>query len=162
MNDKFHIETYREREIYYNADTDKFTVELLIEDSWHEKSRKSLKDCRKAIDDHIKDNIDFKPVTCLYKKYGSARSIKIEQVRSDGGVLFKSKEDKMRIEISEPLEQIKGKANYFFKYDADYIEWLKASAEMEERHSAEKKAHNKTAPELKPLDLSFIKQFIKP
>ena len=59
MNEKFHIETYREREIYYNADTDKFTVELLIEDGWREKSRKSLKDCRKAIDDHIKENIEL-------------------------------------------------------------------------------------------------------
>lgn len=154
--DKFLIETYREHQIWYNADTDKFTVELLIEDSWREKGRKSLKDCRKAIDEHIKANAEFKPFICLHKAYSDATIVKVLQVRKDGGLLLE-KNGQTQTEISQPEQQLNGKTNYFFVYNPDYVEWMDKKQEMIKRHQQELNEMRKQEPALTPLDLSFIK-----
>jgi hypothetical protein len=155
--DKFLVETYREHQIWYNADTDKFTVELLIEDNWRKKGRKSLKDCRKAIDEHIKANVEFEPFMCLHKQsYSDGSIVKLLQVRKDGGLLLE-KNGKTQTEITQPLEQLKGKTNYFFFYNPDYVEWLDKKEQMDKRHQQEAAEMQKLKPELTPLDLSFIK-----
>lgn len=157
MENKFLIETYREHQIWYNADSDKFTVELLIEDSWREKGRKSLKDCRKAIDEHIKANAEFKPFICLHIAWGNANIVRVLQVRKDGGLLLDEGQGVTRVEINEPKEQLKGNKNYFFQYNPDYVEWLDKKQQMEQRHKEEYAEMKRQEPKITPLDLSFIK-----
>lgn len=158
MNDKFHLETYREHEIWYNADTDKFTVELLVECSWHDKGRKSMKDCRKVIDEHIKANFEFKPIKCIRKRSSSSNGevITVNKVRADGGFILNDGV-KEQTEISEVLNQIKGKEIKYFTFSVDYIEWLDKFKSMENRHKAERMELNNQEPKLEPLDLSFVK-----
>jgi hypothetical protein len=157
MNEKFHIETYREHEIWYNADKDKFTVELLIDDDWRTKDRKSLKDCRKAIDLHIKTTAEFKPFKIIFR----GRECTVKSVRADGGLLLSWGEGKDFVEISCVLEQLSGKEAFWAinEYNADYIEWLKEQERIEEENSKRLKAHDKIKPQLKLLDLSFIHKF---
>lgn len=162
---KHFIEDYREHKIWYNEDTDKFTVELLVDDNWREKGRKSLKECKQAIDSHIKENLEFRPIICFRKAYSlsDGDKVKIEQVRADGGFIMSDDDsDKKRTEISEVLEQLRGNKVVYFNYDANYMEWLFAKEKLKERQLEEMKHMNSKEPKLTPLDLSFVKQFIKP
>jgi hypothetical protein len=159
-NTKHFICDYREHKIWYNEDTDKFTVELLIEDNRSEKVRKSLTDCKKAIDAHIKANLEFKPFQCIRNSWDTSRVVRIEQVRSDGGFVFTYKGEK-QTEISDVLEQLKGKKSTYFVYNPDYIEWLEQREAIKQRQQAEIGEHLKLKPELTPLDLSFVNDFKK-
>jgi len=163
MNSSKHfIEDYREHKIWYNEDTDKFTVELLVEDSWREKGRKSLKECKQAIDAHVKENLEFKPLFAIRKSWSNATKIKIEQVRSDGGFIFSTDTKEKQTEISDVIAQLNGKEYRYFNYDANYIDWLTAKKNLEFKQSLEMTEFKKTEPKLTPLDLSFVNQFIKP
>lgn len=163
MKDKFHIETYREHEILYNADTDKFTVEILVEDNWSEKSRKSLNDCRKAVDDHIKANNGFNPIDVLYGSWHSKLKypIKIKQVRLDGGFILNRGSNDYS-EVSVVQDQLEGKQVSFFEYNPDYVEYLEKRKLLEQKHENELKELDNSAPKLKPLDLSFVNIYKKP
>ncbi len=162
MNDKFFIEDYREHKIWYNADTDKFTVELLVEHTWREKGRKSLKECRTAIDSHIKSNAEFKPFKAIRKNWRDGELINIKQVRADGGLVFASGRQKDQIEISEVIEQLKGNKINYFQYDVNYLQWKDEGNIIAQRQEKEMQEHKSKEPSLTPLDLSFVKQFMKP
>lgn len=158
MSDNKHfLQDYREHKIYYNEDTDKFTVELLVDDDWREKSRKSMKDCKKAIDDHIKANYQFKPVKCIRKRYSNTSAVTIKQVRADGGFVIEV-DGKLQTEISEVLDQLKGREKSYFNYNPDYVEWLVMLEELRVRHQREYGELRKKEPQLTPLDLTFVKE----
>lgn len=159
---KHFIDDYREHKIWYNEDTDKFTVELLVDNNWSEKGRKSMKECKQAIDAHIKDNLEFRPVVCIRKSWHNAQVVKIEQVRADGGFIFSTDTKDRQTEISEVLEQLHGKKEVYFNYNADYVDWLDNIKALKEKHILEIKEFESKEPKLTPLDLSFVKQFIKP
>lgn len=164
MKNKFHLETYREHEIWYNADTDKFTVELLVEDNWREKSRKSLNDCRKAIDDHIKQNLEFKPIKCLWKRYdykGEILSeVTIKAVRHDGGFILNQNGQDFT-EINIPNNQLSGKSIHFFKWNAEYLDFLDEKKKLEEKHKKELQELMSKVPKCEPLDIFFINSYKK-
>ena len=75
------IETYRGQEIEYDDDRDKFICQMVIEDSYREKTSLKLTEVRKEIDRFIKQNADFKPFYFLDYDY---RRVEIVAVRTDG------------------------------------------------------------------------------
>lgn len=161
MKDIFEIEIYREHTIKYDADKDKFFVSLIINDEHTDKKRGSLNDVRKAIDEHIKANLEFKPFTLLFSNYGEATEYKIVSVRSDGGVVLEDKKGQKRTEISAVNDHLKGRNDKFFKFNADYLEWLEKKERMNEMHRKEASQMQKIKPELEPIDMSFVNDFKK-
>lgn len=161
QKDRFHLETYREHEIWYNADTDKFTVELLVDNGWREKARKSLNDCRKAIDEHIKSNFEFKPITCIRKgRWEEGIVVKIESVRADGG-LIENIDGKKNTEISRALDHLNGRQINYHEFNHAWVEWKDKVKALRDSQAKEMEELRKLEPQLTPLDLSFVKQIAK-
>jgi len=78
---RIQIETYRGQSIEYDDDRDRFICEMVIENDWKTKTSLKLSEVRKAIDQFIKLNADFKPFIFLDRDF---RPVKIVAVRTDG------------------------------------------------------------------------------
>jgi hypothetical protein len=148
---KHKIEEYREHTIYYDEEADKFVVELITDENWMERARKSLKECRKSVDENIRLNANFKPITCFYERYSDPELCKIVKVRSDGGVVIE--QNGKRQSVISALE------NSFKKYSPDMIDWLEGKKKMYDRHKNECAEMHKKKPKLEPLDMTFIEDY---
>ena len=162
MKDIFEIEIYREHTIKYDADKDKFFVSLIVNDEHTEKNRGSLNDVRKAVDEHIKANLEFKPFTLFFNYCGDATEYKLVSVRSDGGVVLENKKGEKRTEISAVREHLRGNGREkFFKFNADYLEWTEKKDALYKKHQQEASEMQKLKPALEPIDMSFVNDFKK-
>lgn len=110
------IETYRGFEISFDPDDEKFWY--LSERYDKESSSKSFTAIKKAVDDFIKENKDFKPFWIennLSKGYGS-KKLKIIGMRKDGNFVF---------------ENSKGEKEQLSKYsESEYILYNEANDEL--------------------------------
>lgn len=82
MKDIILIETYKDQDIYYKVDSDKFTCEMVIEDSFYKTTRTKLLDVRKAIDKFTNDNKEFKPFKFFRGSINRVETIK--SIRPNG------------------------------------------------------------------------------
>jgi len=86
------IETYRTYEIKFNTDKETFYAVSLQLDN--EQTKKSYASVKKAIDDFIKENNDFKPFEiqgCPTSYRGSGQILKVIGIRKDGAFVFENK-----------------------------------------------------------------------
>lgn len=152
---KHFIEDYRNNQIFYNEDSDKFVCEILSDNELKPKTinRASLVDVRKAIDDYIKRNSTFKPFKALYEKWSGIKIVTIVGVRKDGGVTVENTKGER--------EQIISDVKNLLKYSQEYLN-EKAQIDLQiEELEKQKTALRKRLDAIKPekLDLSFINDY---
>lgn len=85
------IEDYRGWEIYFNTDREDFYT--VSNEYDHDQKKRSYSSIRKYIDDYIKDNFEFKPIT-VHRLGEVERPIKIIGIRKDGRFVYEDKEGK--------------------------------------------------------------------
>jgi hypothetical protein len=116
---KHKIETYREQEIFYNEDSDKFEVEILTDEELQPKysKRASLVDVKKSIDDHFKRNANFKPFSALYICGNELRQLTVVGVRKDKGLIVEFLNGEKKQMPNGAYSDIR----HLYKYSSDFV-----------------------------------------
>lgn len=170
MYDTLHLlGKYRGFGLFYDEDMDVFFSDLQDRyDLKKEPTRKSLKDLKKIIDVTIKANAQFKPFEAYYASIGwgkedeekrvasdHPRKVKILAVKKDGGLMVEKNKDFFSTQING-----KDRLKLFIK--DEHSEKIGAEIAMIEAEIdlLEKKKKN-LYKKYKPLDLSFINDFIQ-
>jgi hypothetical protein len=160
---KYKIDTYREQEIFYNEDSDKFEVEILTNEELQPKysKRASLVDVKKSIDDHFKRNANFKPCKAIYAPYSviDAYEVTITAIRKDGGITIEKANGEKQQLVPNKYSDFK---NNFYKYSELYLKDLAATnrviEELERQIKVVKSDVINRAPE--KLNFSFINDYL--
>ena len=149
------IETYRGHEIEYDDSSDNFICQMVIEDNFREKTSMKLSQVRKAIDQFIKLNLEFKPFSFLNEGH---KRIDIVAIRTDGKFVDKTGSqwgtDKIRNGSSY------GSENKSFAIDHDVIAELDSlESRFEDFRIKYVNERNAIRSKLKPFDTSFLEQY---
>jgi hypothetical protein len=124
------VDNYRGWQIFFDTDTEKFTAYSNIHDSEIEKG--SYPAVKKGIDDFIKENETFKPITIVstsaYRNYASHKNakFKIIGIRKDGAFVYEDSQGKKH-QLSKYDE--KNYMLYDEKNDAVFAEYDKMKLE---------------------------------
>lgn len=148
---KIEIEEYRGQTIKYDDDADKFVCDISIEDWSKSAKRGSLKDLRKEIDLHIKQNLNFKPFKALQlSKFGgdSLKIVEVSAIRTDGKLIV-SEGGNYKSHVG------KKDSEYLMKYDGDIVAELdKIEEESEAFYKLKRERTKELCSKLVKLDLS--------
>lgn len=101
MADRILIDTYRGIEIYFNLDKEAFYAS--IDDPSYSKDRQSYAATKKAIDEFIKENSEFKPFFVERKGHRGIETLKIVGIRKDGAYVYED-EKGAKIQLSKYSE----------------------------------------------------------
>jgi hypothetical protein len=157
---KHKIETYREQEIFYNEDSDKFEVKILTDEELQPKmsKRASLIDVKKSIDEQFKRNANFKPFKALFERYGEATEVSITSIRKDGGVVIEDNDGtKCQLHNGRYSD-----LNKLYKYSSEYLQAQRESNEKIKLLEKEIEIIQLSLKDKMPekLDLSFINDYL--
>lgn len=117
------IETYRGIEITFNTSAERFSFSF-SDEKYGEKQSYSA--CKKAIDDYLKDNQNFKPFFAEHKQWGDV--IKIIGIRKDNRFIIETNgkkeqlseyNEKDYIEVLESNKPIRESINKIRKQEAE-------------------------------------------
>lgn len=130
------IEDYRNQEIFYDEDSDKFVCNMVVEDKSKGTKRSSLKDVRREIDQFIKLNADFKPIRVLRMSMwsDSVSEETFSAIRKDGCfVLRKPNSNRLEYAKKRDLEE-------FYEYDEKIVELQKERDRLSDEFDKKDKA----------------------
>lgn len=167
------IEEYRTFKIYYDEGEDIFFSEL--KDRYelrNEPKRASLKSLKQEIDKYFKLNLEFIPFHTYYGTDSDKKVIKICSVKSDGGLIYEM-QDKTDYHYNKGRQHLSASDLWGKEYDGRkkdpklfIVNEMNATLREEikklklEREKVDKKI-DFLKKKFEPLDLSFIKDFIK-
>lgn len=148
------IEIYKNNQIVYNDEIDKFECKIELNGETKSTKRQSLADVRKEIDTFIKLNLHFKPFKAFFINKWADSSIEektVSAIRTDGKFVINNGE--------------KGNHSYYYDkkemqlariFDAEISKGIKDLKEYAKKVQAETSKEIKALIEtMKPLDLSM-------
>jgi len=148
------IQKYRGQTIIYDDLEDKFCCQIELNDNIKNSKRASLKDVRKAIDQFIKDNLEFKPFD-FFKKAKECVAFEHYRciaIRTDGKFLIKRANEKF-INSGACVEDMNAMV-----YDPEIVKQCElAKNELDIAEKAYLESVKNLYDKLVPLDLSLYK-----
>jgi len=153
---RIQIEEYRGHVIEYDDYRDKFVCDMAIEDNFREKTSLKLTEVRKAIDQFIKLNKDFKPFSFIDCDF---RPVHIVALRVDGKFVDDNKNQWGLKEIKYGHRYGRGSGSY--EVDAEIMDEINALEKEFEafrvKYFERKKA---IQSKYKPFDISGIADLV--
>jgi len=147
---KYEIEVYKNHQIFYNDDSDKFECTIDINDNIKSSKRASLNDMRKSIDQFIKANLEFNPFNFIKNEHNDLSYYTCHGIRTDGTFIISSQ--------SRTTSKSYYEKKYFYDamiFDEDIVS---EKAKIDRIFETAKKEHNEKIAELIkkliPIDIS--------
>lgn len=169
------IDTYREFDIYYVEDEDKFVCEMVAEDSHKTTSRSSLKSLKQEVDKFIKANANFKPFKVMRvgryssgEEYnGSVVVMDAVGVRKDGALILeaddeyrKDKKDRNYVKYEPDNSYRCDECKGYKYYNPEIYDIQKEWDEHEKQWQTKQEELRKKASKiLKTIDWKYISSF---
>ena len=156
--DRVLIDTYRNIDIYFDLDREKFYAS--IDDVNYSKDKQSYAASKKTIDDFIKENVEFKPFYVVKVEFWSGKiekRCKIIGIRKDGRYIYENEKGEIK-QIESYYEK-----NYVVE-GGDYIPLINKIKILEEQIkplACEKNVLIKELEKLPNLDSVKAKYHIK-